>query len=72
MVKIKKIWFYQDMLDDKKGNENVVLFFGRKWYDVTFQTKDDIIYVIAENTEKIGIDTKENPNLFCLQKEYKK
>lgn len=72
-VKIKRIWFYQDLIDDKKdkkGND-ILLFVGRKWYDVIFQTDNDIIYIIAENNEKIGIDTNENPSLFCLQKEYK-
>ncbi|MBR4002518.1 MAG: hypothetical protein IKI95_00415 [Clostridia bacterium] len=72
-VKIKRIWFYQDLIDDKKdkkGND-ILLFVGRKWYDVIFQTDNDIIYIIAENNEKIGIDTNEHPSLFCLQKEYK-
>ena len=72
-AKIKKIWFYQDFIDDNKDSKgnDILLFQGRKWYDIVFQTDDNVVYVIAENGEKIGIDIKENPNLFCLQKEYK-
>lgn len=65
--KIKKIMFYKDFLDN-----NQLLFTGGEWYNPVFQTEDGIVYLIAKTGEKLGIDTNDNPNLFCLQKEYKK
>ena len=66
-TKTKKIMFYKDFFDNEQ-----LLFNGGEWYTPVFETKDGVVYLIAKTGEKIGIDTKENPNLFCLQKEYKK
>lgn len=63
MNKIKKIMFLEDIFKDawniKETKDEIrfeaILVVPKKWYDVKFESKDNVVYIISENKEKIGI-----------------